>query len=450
MFTKEYFSHYRKTLALALPVCIGQLGHVSVGIVDTLMAGNLGAVPLASATFAFSVFIPFLMFCIGFSFGITPLVANAAGAGDKKGISVILRNSLLINSIFTLSVCLLLVLCTGLLDHLHQPEEILKDGIPFFQVLVTSLLPIQIFQVYKQFAEGLSLTRQAMYISISANIINVLLNYTLIFGAVGLPAFGLMGAAYATLFSRCYMAFAMWLYVNFHKRFKPYCQPFFTNNYSLSSIKRIVIISLPIGLQLILETGAFGFAALMAGWLGTSEIAAHQIALNLAAITYMAASGISAAATIRIGNELGARDFKALITSGRSAYILIIAFEICCTALFIALRFRLPQLYIDNEHIIQLASSLLLITAFFQLSDGMQVVGLGILRGLGDVKIPTGIAIISYWMIGLPLAYIFTFSLDMGVQGIWYGLLIGLSIAAILLFVRFYRKISRMKNKDVF
>lgn len=443
----NYFTRYKQLLHLALPVSISQLGHISVGVVDTLMAGQLGAIPLAAATFALSVHIPFMMLALGFSYGITPLVAKAAGEGDTFEIASVLKNSVLVNVLLGLVLCLLLICSSGFLYSMQQPREILGLALPFFRIIAISLIPLQFFQAYKQFAEGLSLTKQAMYISISANVLNIFLNYVLIFGKFGVPAYGLIGSAYATLASRTIMALAMWAYVNYHQAFDIYRRKLRIVPYSFAAVRTLTAISLPIGLQLILETGAFGFAALMAGWLGTREIAAHQIALNLAAISYMVATGISAAATVRIGNDYGSGDLKELRRDGMSAYFLIIVFEFFCTGLFILFRHRLPGFYIEEQNIIKTASSLLLIAAFFQLSDGLQVVGLGILRGMGDVKIPTGIAIISYWLIGLPAGYVLAFHMHQGIEGIWYGLLMGLCVAAVLMFHRFLRKVSLLKSE---
>ena len=442
MHSKEFVNNYKATLILALPVCISQLGTVAVNVVDTFMAGILGPVQLASATFGLSVLIPFLMLCIGFSFGITPLVSNAHGAGDTRGIASILKNGLVLNMLFCSTFCGLLYFGTELLNYLDQPPEVLKEGIPFFKIMVLSLLPLQFFQVYKQFAEGLSITKQAMFISLFSNVLNIILNYILIFGKLGFPAYGLMGSGYATLISRIFMALSIWAYVHYATRFEAYRMASSLTNLTPAMLSKIFKISFPIGAQLMFETGAFSFAALMAGWLGIIEIDAHQIALSLAAITYMASTGISAAATIRIGSAYGSKNLKTIKNIGVSAYVLIIIFEICCTIIFIAFRNVLPGLYIENKEIIAMSSSLLLIAAFFQLSDGIQVVGLGILRGLGDVKIPTIIAVISYWLIGLPLGYFFAFKLQFGIQGIWYGLLTGLSFAAILLYLRFRMKVQ--------
>ena len=435
-------------MMIAWPVTLSQLGHISVGVADSMMLGKLGSIELAASTIGLSVFIPFMMLGIGVSYGLSPLIAKADGENNARKISSILKHGFILNVGFGAILSVILWYGAYLLRFLNQPEEIVDFTIVYFQWMAASMFPLMLYQSLKQFAEGLGITRPAMFISISGNLLNIFLNYVFIFGKLGMPAMGVEGAAMTTFVSRIYMSIAFLLYIRWNHQFSYYISLLKDIVFQWKKVLTLSKISFPIGTQLSFEAGAFGFAALMAGWLGTKEIAAHQIALNLASITYMAATGLAAAATVRVGYSSGKKMPELVHLSGKTALWMVFAFMLCNAVLFMTFRSWMPGLYISNEEIIAMASSLLLITAFFQLSDGLQCVSLGILRGLGDVKLPTFIALIAYWVIGLPAGYFLAFEKGLGVVGIWYGFLIGLSIAAVLLIYRFKLKINRMLKES--
>ena len=239
----------------------------------------------------------------------------------------------------------------------------------------------------------------------------------------------------------------MMSYIYFSKSFITFRNGFSIGFYSKKLIKRLINIGLPAGLQFIFEVGAFGLAVIMIGWIGTKALAAHQIAVNLAAVSYMAASGLSAAATIRVGNQLGRKDVPTLRAAAFTLYGMVITFMLACALIFILGRYYLPSLYIRDVEVVQIASSLVVIAGFFQLSDGIQVVSLGALRGLEDVKVPTLLTFIAYWVIALPIGYLLGFKFDLGAEGIWYGLLIGLTIVAMVMSIRF-NKLTKMLVSD--
>lgn len=438
---------YIKNLKIAGPVALSQLGHMAVGVADSVMVGQLGGVPLAAATVAFSVFIPFMMLGIGISYGISPLVAKAEGNSDSREIAEILKHSILLCLGVGVILSFLLYFSAPVLWKLHQPPAVIAIAVPFFRIMALSMIPLMMFQCFRQFAEGLAITVEAMFISLAGNLFNIILNYFLIFGKFGFPDLGTNGAAYATLISRIGMALAMFAFVLYFHKFKEYWLRFKQITWSTAKHIYLLKMSLPVGVQLTLETGAFGFAAIMVGWLGSREIAAHQIALNMAAVTYMAATGIGSAATVRVGHEFGSRNGEAVRFAGFSALHIVLVFMGICAIGFIIFRPYLPALYVSDVRIEKIAVSLLLISAFFQLSDGVQVVGLGALRGLGDIRVPTALALIAYWLIGLPVGYILAFPLNFGVEGIWYGLFAGLTVAALLLMERFNRKSRKLKNE---
>jgi MATE family multidrug resistance protein len=433
-------NEYKKLIKIAIPVTISQLGHITVGVADSIMLGQLGGLELAASTIGFSLFFPFMMLGIGLSYGLSPLIAKANGENNTQKIKSILYHGLWLNLSFGILISLFLWFSSSFFDLLHIPEDIQPLTVNYFTWMAFSMVPLMFFQVNKQFAEGFGITKFAMTISITGNLLNIFLNYLFIYGKHGFPPMGVEGAAIATFISRIYMALVVGIYILFNTKLKSYYKQISTSTFNWKEFVFLSKISFPIGLQLIMESGAFGFTAIMSGWLGTNEIAAHQIALNLAGITYMAATGLSASATVRVGNELGRQNYLSMQKAGTSAFIMVALFMSINAFVFIALRFYLPTLYLKDVEIIKLSSSLLLITAFFQLSDGIQCVGLGNLRGLGDVKIPSFITLLAYWILGIPIGYILAFKMHLGVEGIWYGLLIGLSVAAVLLLVRFYYK----------
>lgn len=439
MWTK-YRSYYKDNFRLAYPVVISQLGHTLVALSDTIIIGHTGDVPLAAVALGNSLFSIMMVMGIGISYGLTPLIAQEHGRGNKSICGYLLRHSLVINLVLGLLLSSVIVGGSHYLHLLKQEEEVTVRAVPFLQLLGLSFFPLMIFLTFKQFAEGLGFTRQAMNISIIGNVINILVGITLVYGLFGAPKMGVTGVGIGTLTDRVLMAIAMTWYVLKSPRFREYLTEFWRKQVSTGIIAKLLGIGMPVALQYLFEISAFSSAIIMAGWIGAREQAAHQIAINLASITYMMASGISAAAGIKSGNHFGARQWKELRSSAIASYHMVLIL-MGSTALIFMLGCRvLPMMYISDPAVIDIASGLLIIAAFFQLFDGAQVVGLGILRGLGDVKVPTIITLLAYWVLGLPGAYFLGIYLNWGIQGIWWGLLVGLLTASILLFFRFQNR----------
>lgn len=445
MSLKNHLSHVRPNFLLAYPVMLSMLGQVMTGVADSVMVGWTGTVPLAAASLANIFFSIPLFFGVGVSYAITPLIAQAAGANDHKKIIDTLKNGALINLITGFILVIIIFSVEPFMHSMGQPAEVVTLAILYLSIIAISIIPTMIFQTYRQFAEGLQRTRMAMIIVVGSNLLNVLLNYILIFGKFGFPEMGLNGAGWATLISRVVMAVSMMLYVYYGKKFIAYKAGFSLGNYSRTLINKMLHIGLPAGSQFIFEAGAFGFSAIMMGWIGTTALAAHQIALNLATISYMTTSGLGAAATIRVGNFLGQRDKNNLRASAFTMIGMAIMLMTAWALLFIFGRYFLPSLYINDITVIELTASLLIIAAFFQLSDGIQVVTAGALRGLQDVKIPSILIFVAYWIIALPLGYWFAFPLKMGANGIWIGLSIGLTLTATAMVMR----LNKLSNKKL-
>ena len=433
----DFRKHFHKNLSLAYPVMLSHLGQVTVHVADSMMVGRLGKEPLAGSSFANSIFVIFLVMGIGMSYAITPQTAQADGEKNIPKLTEILKHGILINTLFGVLLAVIILSGKNLLWFFNQPEIVVELALPYLVIITYSLLPFMLYQAFRQFAEGLGFTKQAMYITVAGNILNIILNYILIFGKLGFEPMGLLGAGVATLISRIVMALLMISFVYFNHRFTQYWHAFKYGNFSWTLIKVNLNLGFPMAFQFIFEVSTFSLAAIMIGWMGTTQLAAHQIAINMASISYMISLGIAAAATIRVGNQLGQKDYKTMRNAAMTCFIMAIGFMSFTAIVFILGRYFLPTLYIEDTYVIHQAAILLIVAGLFQLSDGVQVIALGALRGMSDVKIPTLITLIAYWVIGLPLGYVLGFTLNQGALGVWYGLLAGLTIAAVLLFIRF-------------
>ena len=436
----------KTTFLLAYPVMLSQLGQVAVGVADSMMVGRLGALELAASSLANSIFFVILMFGIGISMGLTPLVSKSFGKGKIHQISRLFSNSLLINFLTSLVLFGIVLLFSQNLSILNQPKEVEVLALPFLLIITASLLPLMVFQTFKQLVEGLSQTKQAMFITIAANLVNVFLNWLFIWGNWGFPELGFLGAAWATLISRILMMVLMGAYVLYSKRYADFGLRIFRFKPNWTLCKRVLKIGIPTGFQFIFEVSAFSAAAIMMGWIGVNALAGHQIALNLASISYMMATGLATAGMIRVSHYIGKKDYKGMREAGMVAFGMVATFMFVCALLFFLLRFFLPTLYIDDPQVISLAASLLVLAGLFQLSDGIQVVGLGVLRGLEDVKVPTIVTFLAYWGLGLPLGYLLAFKMGFAEKGIWIGLLIGLTLTAGMLLYRFNRLSKKKIN----
>jgi MATE family multidrug resistance protein len=429
--------HILSTFELAYPIIIGQLGIIMMGVVDSLMVGHLSAAHLAAASLGNSLAFILMIIGIGVSLAVTPLVAIAVGANKYDECGIYFRQSLLVNSTLSIFLAFAIFFAAGLIEYFDQPPEVQILAKSYMRIIGFSTLPLMVFQTYKQFIEGFSIMKPAMIIAILANLINAFVNWILIFGELGFPRLELNGAGWATFASRLFMAICIMIYVMKSKLFRQYDVSFHFKNFNRHIIKKILSLGLPSGFQYFFEIGAFSFAVVMVGWLGTKQLAAHQIAINLASISFMAVLGISVAGSIRVGNAVGMKDIFETRRAGFTASLLGAFVMFISGVIFILFRNHLPTLYVQDDQVINYASSLLIIAALFQLSDGTQAVGIGILRGLTDVKIPTAITFIAYWIVGLPIGYLLGFTFDLGVQGVWIGLLLGLTTSAILLTIRF-------------
>ena len=424
---------------------IGQLGQILVSVADSIMVGNiLGKIPLAAVSLAVSILIIPMVFAIGVAFGLTPLVAGADGKDNPAEAVKYFKNGLVLNSVLGLLVYGVLAIFAQFAHLLGQDERVVSEAMPYLHIVGFSIVPMMAFFAFKQFAEGLSDTKAGMRVSLVANLLNILLNYPLITGWGPFPELGLAGAAIATLATRFLMVAGMAIYIRKHKKFAAYWSHWRSTKIKWGSIRDILTIGVPSGLQLVFEAGAFAMSGIIVGMIGPAQQAAHQIALNIASISYMMVGGLGAAATIRIGNQLGRRDIPMLRLAGQSLFHITLALMVLTMILLIGLRNFLPEFYSSDPEVLQYTAVLMIAAGIFQLPDGLQATTLGALRGVQDVNIPTIIAFVAYWVIAVPMCYFLGITQDMGPLGVWIGLTIGLVLASIALYWRFQYKVRRI------
>ncbi|OWP83062.1 MATE family efflux transporter [Flavobacterium davisii] len=448
-----YTQEFKENIRLAYPIVLGMLGHTLVSIVDNIMVGKLGAKELAAVSLANSFVFIGMSLGLGFSTAITPLVAEADGENSLiKGRSVF-HHGLLLCTVLGITLFAIIYLTKPLIVYMGQPEEVVELAKPFLDLVAFSLIPLIIFQGYKQFADGKSETKYGMWANLLCNVIHLFFNIVLIYGIWIFPKMGMLGAAVGTVLSRVIMVIYIHFALRSRKKFKPYFEGFTIKSIGKSMTKKIVDLGLPSAMQMFFEVALFTGAIWLCGSIGTTSQAANQIALTLATFTFMFVSGLGVAGMIRIGNQKGIQDYKKLQVIARSIFLLAILIQGIFAILFIVTNNWLPELFIDSKNTLALrdstevatiASNLILVAAVFQIFDGIQVTVLGALRGIQDVKVPMYLTFVAYWIIGFPISIylgLFTF---LKAIGVWIGLLSGLIAAALLLFYRFEKLSKRM------
>ena len=447
-FITKYKKDFRLNLKLALPLMASQLGQVVVNFVDNIMVAKLGPAALAGVSFANALYAICLVFGMGISFALPPLISEAQGAVDDRRISSYFKHSLIVNLAFGVFSMILLIAFIPFMKYLGQDPEIIPHAADYMYYSALGMIPFMIFQTLRCYSDGLSETLPSMIIIILGNLLNVILNYLLIFGHWGLPEMGAAGAALSSLISRVFMVFGILIIFRHWKNLWIYLSEVRFNMYKSSYFKKILSLGIPSSFQMTFELTAFSAAAIIMGFIGKIEQASHQIAINLASITFMIATGLAMASTIRVGNQLGKGNISKVKDAGYSAMIQITIFMIVAAIGFVLARHLLPTIYMDNAEVISIAAYLLLAAAIFQIPDGIQVITLSALRGLQDVKVPTFITFLSYWLLGIPCSYILAITLEWGPIGVWIGLILGLTISAIFLSYRFKMLTDKLAKKQ--
>lgn len=435
------------TIRLAVPIIIGELAQMALHIIDSAMVGAISYKHLAATSLVISALnIPFVI-GIGMTISVSQMVSMAHGQKDPKLVSHYLFNGFVLCAVTAIIISLTLVFGKNILYYLGQDPEVVELSLPFMHLLGLSIIPMLLFMTLKQFADGLEYTRTAMMLSLGAMPVNILLNWLLIYGNLGFPRLELVGAGWATLITRTLIFLILAVIILKHKTFRPFVAVRRSQWYlKARTLKELLYIGIPSSLQIGMEAGAFAVSGIIIGTMGAVPQAAHQIALSCAAFTFMVSMGLAQAGSIRVSNAFGQRNWPKISLIGKSTLITAFVYGTFCAIMFILLRYQLPVFFNGNAAVVELAALLLLYAAVFQISDSTQAIGAGLLRGIKDVKIPTYLVAIAYWVIGLPSGYFFAFTLDMGAAGMWLGFIVGLSLASIFLTTRFLRRVKREKN----
>lgn len=463
--------HLRRNIILAFPVMITQAGQISVNIIDTIMVGGLGGrydhfidetlskTSLAAASLGNSVFIAVLVLAFGFSFALSPLVAAEDSKGNKDKAAAYFSHSMVLNVTLAVLLFILITFSKSILFHLGQPADVVEKCIPYLTIMTFSMVPLMIFQSFRQLSEGLSLTIPVTIATIIGNVVNIALNYGWIYGNWGFPRLEVTGAAWGTFVARVVMLVFLVIVLYSFKKTKEILQRASFKSFKKSYFRKITSIGVPTALTSFFEMSAFSLATFVCGYTFTNSLAdqelakvnlaAHQIALNLASTTFMMCMGLGVAATVRVGNQLGLKDYKTLREAGLSCVLMAAAFMIVCGIGIIIFRFDLPTFYIENQQVIVLSAQLLIVASLFQLSDGIQLVIFGALRGMTDVKIPSLLTFISYWLIAVPLGVVLAIVFEMRAFGMWIGLGVGLSCSALFLFIRFNQQTKKLIRNQI-
>ncbi len=435
----KYKEQYRENLRLAIPVMLSQLGHIVVQIADNAMVGRYGGddpTPLAAAAFGGGLFFIAMVTIMGLTFGITPLVGELFAQGDRVKSAKYLQNSILFFGVVALAAMVLQYSIIPFMWHMGQPEEVVALAIPYYQTLVWSLLPCIAFFTFKQFLEGVGNTKIAMYVVIVSNIVNIILNYMLIGGKLGAPELGVLGAGIATLSSRIVMAVLIIWYFLYNDAFRRYRELFARCNFSKIYIIRLIRMGFPISMQIMLEAGSFVVIGFLFGLFGATAISAQQISLTMGNCSFMIIVALGSSTTIRLSHCYGLRDFRQMRLASKAGWHLAFVWNICAAIFFLAMRTQIPQFFSTNEEVIDLASILIMTVVAYQIPDGIQCIGIGILRGMQDVKRIPFIAFVSYWIFNIPVGYFCAIHLNMGAKGLYMGFFSGFALACSLIIWR--------------
>ncbi|PXY03067.1 MATE family efflux transporter [Marinifilum breve] len=442
-FWEQHSTEYKKTLSLSIPVIIAQAGQITVGLIDNVMIGQLGTTPFAAASFTNTLFSLVLIFGMGYSFALTPLIGKNYGEKDYDSIGSWIKNGLMANTLMGVVLAAVLLILYFLIPYMGQPESILQASQDYLAILMISVIPMMIFYGFKQFAEGVGDTKTAMKIMLWANLINIVGNYMFMYGKMGLPELGLIGAGIGTLMARIFMAIAFIILFHRNEKFKFFVKLHQQSLVCWDKCLQVVKLGIPLGGQLVMEASAFGLCAIMMGWVSEIGLAAHQVAITLSTLGFMIYQGLGAGTTIRVSHYKGENNSHGIKRATKTAMNLMYLYCALLMLVFIGARNILPLMFTNNHTVINLAAQMLIVCSIFQLVDGIQIVLAGTLRGFADARIPVIITFISYFVISLPFSYLSAFVWGFGAVGIWFGFPVGLSICCTLFQLRYKYLLKR-------
>ena len=446
MMIREYLPYYKRNLRIAFPVMLTQLGAAIVGLADSIMVGHYSTVDLAAVSFANGIFFTFIVFVMGAVMGITPLVGHSFVRSEDSHVSSLFQNGLLFALILSLLTCGILTGILPFMNLMGQDPNVAAVAKPYLITRIIGLFPFILFCLFKQFFEGLGNTMVAMLITVVMNIVNIILNYLLIYGVGSIPPMGALGAGIASLIA-CLMLPVVFFAIMLGKsKWRKYVKMFSWSGFSKQRLADLARVGFPIGLQTTMETVLFTLSFIMVGWISKEALAAHHIANQVADFAFMLSLGVGSATTIRVSHQYGLKDYNAMRMASRASLHLVLIMNTIGALLMISLRNYLPYLFTDDIEVVKIASPLLVFAGLFQYSDGLQCVGAGMLRGIADVKRPMFYAFITYIVIALPLGYLLMFKAGMGVHGMWISFITALSLAAVFFLLRFRNSTRNLHN----
>jgi MATE family multidrug resistance protein len=430
-----------KTLKVALPIILGNIAQMMLGIIDSAMIGAIDYVQLAASSLVLNVLgMPYVA-AIGMSMSISPLVAIANGEKNQWQVSHYLYNGVILCTLVAVMMSVLLVAFSGIIHHIGQEPEVATAAVPYLKIMTWSVIPMVLFLSLKHFTDALEHTQIAMVLSFISLPLNAFLNWIMIYGKLGFPRLELEGAGWATLITRIIMTVVLMIIILRHSDFKMYmAERKSAWQLRWESWKDLLKIGIPSSLQYGMEVGTFTISGIIVGWFGAVQLAAHQIALSTASLTFMVALGLSQGGSIRVSKAVGMKDWNKLRMIGKSTLVFGLLLGGIFALMMVIFHPFIPYLFNDNAQVVQLAGILLIMAAIFQVSDAGQAIGVGLLRGIKDVRIPTYLVAIAYWVIGLPAGYLLGVKAGLEVKGIWIGFIVGLTFSAIVTNKRFLKK----------
>lgn len=439
----KYGSNYKSLLKLAIPIIIGQLGGIITGLADTIMVGQHSTAELAASSFVNNVLNTFIIFGTGFSFALTPLVGENIARDKKYVVSAWLKNGIVANLILALVLVAILTVIYFNVEHFGQPSELMPLIKPYFVISMISIIFIMLANSFRQFVEGITNPSVSMWILVTGNMLNILGNYLLIYGKWGLPEMGLMGAGYSTLISRIFMFVMFVLVFLLRPSYKAYRKGFMRMWVLPNRLIRVTKLGVPIAFQQGLEAATFSLTAIMVGWLGSTELAAHQVVISISTISFTTYLGLGSATAIRTSFFKGAKDWNQVRkTTVAGLHLGVIVSTLTCLALFI-FRNDVSFIFSSDPQIATIVVMLLPILMLYQYVDGAQIVLANALRGLSDVKPIMWISFVTNFLIAIPAGYLLGFPFGMGIRGVWLAYPIGFVFSVILLGMRARKLMNR-------
>lgn len=443
-------SHYSALAKLAFPIVVGQLGLIVVGLADNMMVGHHNTDELAAASFVNSLFSLATLFGLGFSYGLTPLIGMLTGKKDYTEGGKALRHSLIANALFGLLLTGIMLLIYSRVDKMGQPVELLHLIRPYFLLQCGGLILIMLFNAFKQFTDGIGNPAYSMKVMLVCNLVNIFGNYLLIYGNFGFPELGLNGAGISTLLSRFLLPVLMGISFFRDKSFLAYQAGFKSKDLDFAQIRQLAKDGIPVAFQIGLEASAFNLSAIMIGWVGTTALAAHQVMMGLTTLGYLIYYGVGSAITILASRYLGRGEKdQAIRVSHCGAHLILLWCSILIPVLALT-RHHIGSLFTDSQEVSALVALLVFPTMIYQVADGIQIAYANALRGIGDMKAMPYISFFSFFIVCLPASYFFGIYLDRGALGIWTGFPVGLTVAALLFFMRFRMKANKMRVNTVY